>query len=60
MVLVQNARSFSSRSHISDWYAVEAEFKTEETELTALFAAEAALLLLIAGTLSLLWFHQQL
>jgi Ca-activated chloride channel family protein len=33
-------------------------FKAEQIEITALFTALAALLLLIAGTLSLLWFNR--
>lgn len=35
-------------------------FKTEQTELTAWFTGLAALLLLVAGVLSLLWFNRLL
>ncbi len=35
-------------------------FKTEQTELTAWFTGFAALLLLVAGVLSLLWFNRLL
>jgi Ca-activated chloride channel family protein len=33
-------------------------FKPEQTELTAAFTAFAAILLIIAGVLSLLWFNK--
>jgi Ca-activated chloride channel family protein len=43
---------------IYETISTELVFETEKTELTALFTAFAAVLLLVAGTLSLLWLNR--
>ena len=50
-----------SETDLSDVYGdlgTRLVFKPQQTELTALFTAAAVIFLLIAGTLSLLWFHR--
>jgi Ca-activated chloride channel family protein len=50
-----------SETDLSDIYgnlSTQLVFKAEQTELTALFTAFSAALLLVAGILSLLWFHR--
>jgi len=50
-----------SETDLSDVYGdlgTRLVFKPQQTEVTALFTAAAMVFLLIAGTLSLLWFHR--
>ncbi len=52
------AESETDLSNIYGDLGTKLVFKPEQTELTAYFTAFAGVLLLIAGTLSLLWFHR--
>ncbi len=52
------AESETDLSHIYENLSTNLVLKAEQTELTAFVTAFAALLLLIAGVLSLLWFNR--
>ena len=52
------AQSETDLSKIYEDLSARLVFKAEQTELTAGFAALAAVLLPVAGTLSLLWFNR--
>ncbi|MFH1015521.1 MAG: hypothetical protein V1771_00785 [Chloroflexota bacterium] len=52
------AQSETDLSKIYEDLSARLVFKSEQTELTAGFTALAAVLLLVAGTLSLLWFNR--
>ncbi|MFH0913856.1 MAG: VWA domain-containing protein [Chloroflexota bacterium] len=52
------AESETDLSEIYENLSTRRVLKPEQTELTAFFTAFAAVLLLVAGTLSLMWFHR--
>ena len=52
------AESETDLSNIYGNLSTQLVFKAEQTELTALFTAFSAVLLLVAGILSMLWFHR--
>ena len=53
-----NASTESDLRTIYENLSLQLVFRKQETEITALFTGAAAVLSLIAGTLSLLWFNR--
>jgi Ca-activated chloride channel family protein len=52
------AESDTDLSNIYENLSTQLVFKPQQTELTAWFTGFAAVLLLVAGILSMLWFHR--